>query len=148
MQKKTNNKRVIILSVLAVLSGIFYFIVANTILPFANVCEDVDYAKQQYANKDVKKRNKFIVERNNHCKVLLSERKSSKGLYNQLENCAILDYALEASDKYIALNKQKSLKSVRSNIKFFEDNIESYNYCPQYGDVAKKINSLKEEYSK
>lgn len=147
MQKKSNT-RVIILSILAVLSGIFYFVVANPISPLANVCEDVDYAKEQYANKDVKKRNKFIVERNNHCKILLSERKSAKNIYKQIENCTILDYAVEASDKYIDLNKSKNLKAVRSNIKFFEDTLDSYNYCPQYGDVAKKFNTLKAEYSK
>lgn len=146
MQKKKNT-RVIVLAVLTVLSAIFYFVVSNPLSPLANVCEDVDYAKEQYANKNVKQRNKFIVLRNNHCKVLLSERKDSKDIYKKIENCSILDYAVEASDKFIDLKKEKDPSAVKDNIKFFEETLESYNYCPQYGDVAKKFKSLSDAYN-
>lgn len=147
MQKR-KNIRLIILSILAVLSALLYFAVANPMSPLANVCEDVEYAKEQYANKNIKKRNKFIVLRNKHCKVLLSERKNAKGIYDRLENCSILDYAVDASDRYIDLVKSKNPSAVQNNIKFFEENLDNFNYCPQYGDVAKKFKKLSEAYNK
>ena len=147
MQKK-KNIRLIVLSILTVLSALLYFAVANPISPLANVCEDVDYAKEQYANKNIKKRNQFIVLRNKHCKVLLSEKKHVKGIYDKLETCTILDYAVDASDRYIDLVKSKNPAAVQNNIKFFEKNLDNFNYCPQYGDVANKFKKLSETYNK
>lgn len=147
MQKR-KNLRLIVLSVLAVLSGLLYFAVANPWSPIANVCEDLEYANEQYAHKNIKKRNKFIVLRNKHCKVLLSERKNAKGIYDKLENCSILDYAVDASDRYIDLVKAKDPAAVKSNIQFFEENLDNFNYCPQYGDVANKFKKLSDAYNK
>ena len=148
MQKKKNNVRVIVLAVLAVLSGILYFYVASPWSPsgLANVCEDVDYAKQQYENKNIKKKNKFIKERNDHCKILLVERKKSKSIYQKIDNCVLLDYAMEASDKYIAMEKDKNPKAVKENVDFFIKNVDNYNYCPQYGEVTTKLKKLEEAY--
>lgn len=143
---KTNNIRLMVLVILAILSGLLYFAVANPRSPLANFCEDTEYAAQQYANKDIKKRNKFIVERNNHCKVLLGEYKNAKNIQEKIESCTILDNALEASDKFIELKKVKDTKAVRENIKFFSENLDNFDYCPQYGDVAKKLKTLRETY--
>lgn len=144
---KTNNIRLTILVVLAILSGLLYFAVASPRSPLANFCEDTEYAKEQYANKDIKKRNKFIVERNNHCKVLLSEYKNAEKIQKKIESCAILDNALDASDKFIELKKAKDIKAVRDNVKFFSDNLDNFNYCPQYGEVANKLKALRNTYN-
>ncbi len=149
MQNKNKNIRVTVLAILAVLSGLLYFFVASPWSPtgLANVCEDVDYAKQQYQNKDIKKRNKFINERNDHCKILLTERKHARGVYQKIDNCVLLDYAVDASDKYIDLQKGTHPKAVKENIEFFLKNLDNYNYCPQYGDVANKFKKLEQTYN-
>lgn len=145
MQKK-NNTRLIVLIVLTILSAILYFVVANPHSPLANFCEDTEYAKEQYANKDVKKRNKFIVERNNHCRVLLAEHKNAKSVYDKIAACTVLDNAMESSDKFIEIKKAKSPKAVRENIEFYTNILDSFDYCPQYGEVAKKLHGLNELY--
>lgn len=144
---KKKNTRLIVLIVFAVLAAIFYIAVSNPLSPIANFCEDIDYAKEQYANTNVRKKNKFIAERNKHCMVLLSERKNVKNVYAKLENCTILDYAVDASDRFIELNKTKNTVAVRNNLKFFNENIDNFNYCPQYADVAKKFKELNEIYN-
>ena len=145
---KKKNIRLIILIVLAVLSAILYITVSNPISPRANYCEDLAYAKEQYANTDIKARNKFIAERNKHCMLLLSERKDVKDIYLKLENCNILDYAVDASDKFIELNKNRKISAVRNNLKFFKENLDNFNYCPQYADVVTKFKALNEQYNK
>jgi len=141
MQKKS-NKRVIVLAVLAVLSAILYFVVANPYSPIANICEDTEYAKEQYANTNVKKKNKFIVERNNHCKVRLSEYKDAKSVYDKIAACTTLDNAMEASDKFIELKKAKHPKDVQENVDYYVGILDNFEYCPQYADVAKKLKAL------
>ena len=101
MQKR-KNLRLIVLSVLAVLSGLLYFAVANPWSPIANVCEDLEYANEQYAHKNIKKRNKFIVLRNKHCKVLLSERKNAKVKGEQL--CSLMELTIL---QYMMIMKEK-----------------------------------------
>ncbi len=145
MQKK-GNIRLIVLIVLTILSVILYIAVSNPHSPIANNCEDVEYAKEQYAIKDIKKRNKFIVERNDHCKVLVSEYKNAKSIYDKIAACTILDNAMEASDKFIEIKKSSKPKAVKENIEYYNNILDSFNHCPQYGEVANKLHGLKELY--
>lgn len=143
---KKKNIRLIVLSILAVLSCLLYISVATPLSPLGNMCEDVEYAKEQYANKNISKRNKFIVERNKHCRVLISERKNETNIYKKLENCSILDSAIDASERYISLEKEKNPAAAREAVEFIKNNLDNFNYCPQYGDLAKKYQKLDKIY--
>ncbi len=141
--QNTNKTRLTILVILTILSAGFF---VSTIIPNSpfiepNYCFDTEKAKAMYASSDINAKNKFIEKRNNQCKSLLKGAQKPKDVYEQLDNCALLDSAIDASNHYIAMKKGNA-SAIKSQIEDIEKVVDAFSYCPQYGDV---VNALKKD---
>ena len=142
--QKSNNTRLTILTILTILSaGLFVLtIIPNSPFIEQNYCMDTEKAKTMSASTDINAKNKFIEKRNNQCKDLLKGAQKPKDVYQQLDNCALLDSAVDASNQYIAL-KQGNSSAIKAQINDMEKVVDAFSYCPQYGDVVKALKNTK-----
>lgn len=141
-----NKTRLYVLIGLAILSAIFFIlvIIPNSPLIPANTCMDTEKAEKMYASSNIKERNTYIEKRNSHCKELFKYAEKPKDTYERLDNCNMVDSVLDASKHYMDLHKDNKAE-VRSELKFLNQNIKKYNYCPQYVEVVNYLDTAIKE---
>ena len=91
-------------------------------------------------NKDIKKRNKFIVERNNHCKVLLGEYKNAKNI-PQFKDSKVSDLHAAVRRIYDTINAIKK-DNPPETWKDFGLDKETLDKIPDADEFEKRLNRL------
>lgn len=148
MNKNSNITRLYILIGLTIAATIFCILSLIPNSPFVeqNICMDTEKASAEYAKKDIVARKKFIIKRNEHCKLIMQNLKEPQTVYEQLDACAFLDSAIDAAEHYYEINGNKH--EILSEIKLYEKHLENVNYCPQIGEISKRLAATKAKYQK
>ena len=144
-----NNKRSIILLVVAVIVTVVYF---SVISPYSdtginNLCQDEDAAMSVMENeKDTIAVEKFAKKRLNSCKKLLHSHRNAKGIYKKMDNCDLFEDAASASGFYVNIALQnRNLEGAKAELNDYENYMKPYSYCPQYKGLKMLYDGIKEK---
>lgn len=144
------NKRLAILSVTAILVGIWYFIFIMPYTSFSvnNLCMDGDATIQAFSNeKDTKKLEVFAKKRVSNCKQQLNRHKKDKNIYKKMENCDLFEYAASASSFLVNLAIQnKDFSVAKEEIENAKKYMAPYAYCPQHEGLMNQFQVLSEKH--
>ena len=144
-----NNKRSIILLIVAVIVTMVYF---SVISPYSdtgtnNLCQDSDTAMIELENeKDTHAIEKFAKKRLNSCKKLLRSRHQTKDIYKKMDNCDLFEDAASASGFYVNIALQnKNYDGAKAELNDYENYMKPFSYCPQYAGLKMLYDGIKEK---
>lgn len=145
------NKRLAILTVTAIVVGIWYFLF---IMPYSsysinNLCVDGDAALQTYSTeKDTKNLEVFAKKRVASCKQQLNRHKNDKDIYKKMENCDLFAYAASASSFLVNLAVQnKDFSVAKEEIENARQYTAPYAYCPQHQSLQNLFEMIEKKHN-